>query len=58
MTYASTGLLSTFLAAGFRVVPDVDSPQATDGRVIVRRGLAVQDSRWTDREAAPFDRGS
>jgi GNAT superfamily N-acetyltransferase len=32
-----TGLLSTFEAAGFRVVHAIDSPQATVGRVIVRR---------------------
>lgn len=32
-----TGHLSTFLAAGFRVVHEIDSPQATVRRVIVRR---------------------
>jgi GNAT superfamily N-acetyltransferase len=32
-----TGLLSTFLAAGFEVVREIDSPQATVQRVIVRR---------------------
>jgi len=32
-----TGLLSTFLAAGFEVVHQIDSPQATVRRVIVRR---------------------
>lgn len=32
-----TGLLSTFLAAGFQVVHEIDSPQATVRRVIVRR---------------------
>jgi GNAT superfamily N-acetyltransferase len=32
-----TGLLSTFLAAGFHVVHHIDSPQATVRRVIVRR---------------------
>ena len=32
-----TGLLSTFEAAGFRVVHEIDSPQATVRRVIVRR---------------------
>ena len=32
-----TGLLSTFLAAGFKVVHEIDSPQATVRRVIVRR---------------------
>lgn len=32
-----TGLLSTFVAAGFRVVHRIDSPQATVARVIVRR---------------------
>jgi GNAT superfamily N-acetyltransferase len=32
-----TGLLSTFEAAGFRVVHQIDSPQATVRRVIVRR---------------------
>jgi GNAT superfamily N-acetyltransferase len=32
-----TGLLPTFLAAGFEVVHAIDSPQATVRRVIVRR---------------------
>ncbi|HEY3163246.1 MAG TPA: GNAT family N-acetyltransferase [Candidatus Limnocylindrales bacterium] len=32
-----TGLLSTFTAAGFEVVHEIDSPQATVKRVIVRR---------------------
>jgi GNAT superfamily N-acetyltransferase len=32
-----TGLLSTFEKAGFRVVHEIDSPQATVQRVIVRR---------------------
>jgi GNAT superfamily N-acetyltransferase len=32
-----TGMLSTFLAAGFRVVHEIDSPQSTVRRVIVRR---------------------
>ena len=32
-----TGLLSTFRAAGFHVVHEIDSPQATVRRVIVRR---------------------
>ena len=32
-----TGLLSTFIAAGFHVVHQIDSPQATVRRVIVRR---------------------
>ncbi|MDQ3128187.1 MAG: GNAT family N-acetyltransferase [Chloroflexota bacterium] len=32
-----TGLLSTFTAAGFRVVHEIDSPQATVRRLIVRR---------------------
>ena len=32
-----TGLLSTFLAAGFEVVHEIDSPAATVQRVIVRR---------------------
>ena len=32
-----TGLLSTFLSAGFEVVHQIDSPQATVRRVIVRR---------------------
>jgi GNAT superfamily N-acetyltransferase len=32
-----TGLLSTFQAAGFHVVHEIDSPQATVRRVIVRR---------------------
>jgi GNAT superfamily N-acetyltransferase len=36
---AYTGLLSTFEAAGFRVVRQIDSPQATVRRVIVRRDL-------------------
>jgi GNAT superfamily N-acetyltransferase len=35
-----TGLLSTFEAAGFRVVHRIDSPQSTVQRVIVRRDLA------------------
>ena len=34
-----TGLLSTFEAAGFRVVRDIDSPQSKVRRVIVRREL-------------------
>ena len=34
-----TGLLSTFLAAGFEVVREIDSPQATVKRVIVRREI-------------------
>jgi GNAT superfamily N-acetyltransferase len=34
-----TGLLSTFEAAGFRVVREIDSPQATVRRVIVRREI-------------------
>jgi GNAT superfamily N-acetyltransferase len=34
-----TGLLSTFKAAGFRVVRRIDSPQSTVQRVIVRRDL-------------------
>lgn len=33
-----TGLLSTFEAAGFRLVHEIDSPQSTVRRVIVRRG--------------------
>ena len=32
-----SGLLATFAAAGFRVVHEIDSPQATVRRVIVRR---------------------
>lgn len=36
---AYTGLLSTFEAAGFRVLHEIDSPQATVRRVIVRRDL-------------------
>jgi len=32
-----TGLLSTFEAAGFKVVREINSPQATVRRVIVRR---------------------
>jgi GNAT superfamily N-acetyltransferase len=35
-----TGLLSTFEAAGFKVVHEIQSPQATVRRVIVRRLLA------------------
>jgi len=34
-----TGLLSTFTAAGFRVVQEIDSPQSKVRRVIVRRVL-------------------
>ena len=34
-----TGTLSTFLRAGFRVVREVDSPQATVSRMIVRLDL-------------------
>ena len=34
---AYTGLLSTFTAAGFRVVHEIDSPQSTVRRLIVRR---------------------
>jgi len=34
-----TGLLSTFEAAGFEVVHEIDSPQATVRRVIVRRAI-------------------
>jgi GNAT superfamily N-acetyltransferase len=34
-----TGLLSTFLAAGFHVVREIDSPQSTVQRVIVRRDV-------------------
>jgi GNAT superfamily N-acetyltransferase len=34
-----TGLLSTFEAVGFKVVREIDSPQATVRRVIVRRGV-------------------
>jgi GNAT superfamily N-acetyltransferase len=34
-----TGLLSTFVAAGFEVVHRIDSPQATVRRVIVRRAI-------------------
>jgi GNAT superfamily N-acetyltransferase len=34
-----TGVLSTFEAAGFHVVHEIDSPQATVRRVIVRRAL-------------------
>jgi hypothetical protein len=32
-----TGLLSTFEAAGFRVVATIDSPQSSVRRVTVRR---------------------
>jgi GNAT superfamily N-acetyltransferase len=42
---AYTGLLSTFKAAGFRVVHEIDSPQATVNRVIVRRELAPVECR-------------
>jgi GNAT superfamily N-acetyltransferase len=35
-----TGLLSTFEAAGFRVVHEIDSPQSKVRRVIVRREIA------------------
>ena len=35
-----TGILSTFEAAGFEVVNEIDSPQSTVRRVIVRRTLA------------------
>jgi GNAT superfamily N-acetyltransferase len=38
---AYTGLLSTFEAAGFRVVHRIDSPPATVQRVIVRREIGV-----------------
>jgi len=34
-----TGLLSTFEAAGFKVVREINSPQSTVRRVIVRRGV-------------------
>jgi GNAT superfamily N-acetyltransferase len=34
-----TGVLSTFKAAGFHIVHEIDSPQATVRRVIVRRAL-------------------
>jgi len=34
-----TGTLSTFLRAGFKVVKEVDSPQATVARAIVRKEL-------------------
>jgi hypothetical protein len=34
-----TGLLSTFEAAGFRVVQAIDSPGATVRRVTVRREI-------------------
>lgn len=36
---AYTGHLSTFLAAGFAVVHEIDSPQSTFRRVIVRRDI-------------------
>ena len=36
---AYTGILSTFEAAGFRVVHEIDSPTATVRRVIVRRDI-------------------
>jgi GNAT superfamily N-acetyltransferase len=35
-----TGLLSTFEAAGFRVVHQIDSPQSKVRRVVVRRDIA------------------
>jgi GNAT superfamily N-acetyltransferase len=35
-----TGLLSTFQAAGFRVVHQIDSPQSKVRRVVVRREIA------------------
>jgi GNAT superfamily N-acetyltransferase len=35
-----TGLLSTFQAAGFRVVHEIDSPQSKVRRVVVRREIA------------------
>ncbi|HEV7810372.1 MAG TPA: GNAT family N-acetyltransferase [Candidatus Limnocylindrales bacterium] len=34
-----SGLLSTFAAAGFEVVHDIDSPQSTVHRVVVRRAI-------------------
>jgi GNAT superfamily N-acetyltransferase len=40
-----TGLLSTFEAAGFKVVHEIDSPQSKVRRVIVRRLLAPRPSR-------------
>jgi GNAT superfamily N-acetyltransferase len=40
-----TGLLSTFEAAGFEVVREIDSPQATVRRVIVRRDLTAPPGR-------------
>ena len=40
---AYTGLLSTFIAAGFQVVHEINSPQATVRRVIVRRVLEPAD---------------
>jgi GNAT superfamily N-acetyltransferase len=40
-----TGLLSTFEAAGFKVVHEIQSPQATVRRVIVRRLLAPRRRR-------------
>ena len=59
---AYTGLLSTFEAAGFRVVHEIDSPAATVRRVIVRRDLApAKVSRSTagrGRPRAPTRRGT
>jgi GNAT superfamily N-acetyltransferase len=40
-----TGLLSTFEAAGFKVVHEIDSPQSKVRRVIVRRILTPRRSR-------------
>lgn len=45
---AYTGVLSTFLAAGFKEMQSVDSPTATVRRVIVRKRL-----RQAGRHAAP-----
>jgi GNAT superfamily N-acetyltransferase len=40
-----TGILSTFESAGFRVVHEIDSPQSTVRRVIVRRTIAKSRAR-------------
>jgi GNAT superfamily N-acetyltransferase len=42
-----TGLLSTFEAAGFEVVHEIQSPQATVQRVIVRRLIPARGRRRT-----------
>jgi GNAT superfamily N-acetyltransferase len=44
-----TGLLSTFEAAGFDVVHEIDSPTATVKRVVVRRRIRAAGRPWADR---------